>query len=93
MSEQIQFIQTTPAQLQTQINEGVRQQLKEFLEVFKPKQPNDYLTRQEVANLLSVDLSTLHNWCKSGKLKPLGIGARVYFLRSDLEKSLIPLNS
>lgn len=91
--EKIQFIQTTPEQLQTQITQGVQSQLKEFLEVYKPKQPNDYLTRKEVAELFKVDLSTVHNWCKSGKLKPLGIGARVYFLRSDVEKSLIPLNS
>ncbi len=91
--EQIQFIQTTPEQLQTQIVEGVKIQLKEFLEVYKPKQPNDYLTRKEVSELFKVDLSTIHNWCKSKKLNPLAIGARVYFLRSDLEQSLIPLNS
>jgi len=42
--------------------------------------------------MLSVDLSTIHNHCKNGKLKPFGLGSRVYFLRSDIEKSLIPLN-
>ena len=91
--EKIQFIQTTPEQLQTQIAESVKSQLLEFLEVYKPKQPNDYLTRKEVSELFKVDLSTIHNWCKSGKLNPLRMGARVYFLRSDVEKSLIPLNS
>ena len=88
----IQFIQTTPEKLQEQISENVKNQLQDFLKNFKPKQPNEYLTRQEVADLFKVDLSTIHNWCKSGKLKPLGIGARVYFLRSDIEKSLTPLN-
>ena len=92
MSEQIQFIQTTPEQLQEQISKGVKQQLQEFLEIYKPKQANDYLSRKEVSELFKVDLSTIHNWCKSGKLKPLGLGARVYFLRSDLEQSLLPLN-
>jgi len=58
----------------------------------KPPQPNEYLTRQEVAKMFNVDISTISNWQKSGKLKPLGIGARVYFLRSDIEQSLIPLN-
>lgn len=88
----IQFIQTTPEKLQEQISENVKNQLQDFLKNFKPKQPDEYLTRSEVAGLLKVDLSTIHNWCKSGKLKPLGIGARVYFLRSDIEKSLTPLN-
>lgn len=88
----VQFIQTTPEQLQTEISAGVKRQLDEFLKHFTPKQPAEYLTRSDVANMFSVDLSTVHNWCKSGKLKPLGIGSRVYFLRTDIEESLIPLN-
>ena len=90
--ETVQFIQTTPDELQQQINEGVKTQLQDFLKEFKPKQPNDYLTRKEVAELFNVDISTIHNWCKSKRLKPLGLGSRVYFLRSDIEQSLTPLN-
>lgn len=59
---------------------------------FEPKQPNDYLTRSEVANLLKIDLSTIHHWCKSGKLQPYGIGSRIYFKRSDIENSLVNLS-
>ncbi len=88
----VQFIQTTPAELQEQISKGVKSQLDDFLKEFKPKQPNEYLTRKEVAQLFNVDISTIHNWCKSKRLNPLGIGARVYFLRSDIEQSLTPLN-
>lgn len=88
----IQFIQYTPEQLQSEISNGVKIQLQEFLKHFKPVQPAEYLTRQQVAKMFDVDLSTVHNWCKSGKLKPLGIGSRVYFLRTDIEACLIPLN-
>jgi predicted DNA-binding transcriptional regulator AlpA len=88
----VQFIQTTPQELQLQITEGVKIQLENFLKHFTPKQPNEYLTRQEVAQMFNVDLSTIHNWCKSKKLNPLGIGSRVYFLRSEIESSLKPLN-
>lgn len=90
--EKIQFIQVTPEHLQNEIVKGVKTQLDEFLKTFKPKEPNDYLTRKQVAKLFDVDISTIHNWCKSGKLKPFGLGARVYFLRSDIEQSLTPLN-
>ena len=89
---QVQFIQTTPDQLQSEINAGVKIILEDFLKNFKPKLPNEYLSRQDVALMFSCDLSTIHNWCKSGKLNPLGIGSRVYFLRSDIENSLKPLN-
>jgi len=88
----VQFIQTTPQELQQQINEGVKIQLQDFLTHFKPKLPNEYLTRSDVAKMFSVDISTVHNWCKSKRLKPLGIGSRVYFLRSEIEASLKPLN-
>ncbi len=88
----VQFIQTTPQELQKQIADGVKSHLNDFLKEFKPKQPNEYVTRKEVATMFDVDISTIHNWCKSGKLKPLGLGSRVYFLRSDIEQSLTPLN-
>lgn len=89
----VQFIGITPTQLQEEINKGVKSQLDEFLKTFTPKQPHDYLTRKDVAEMFDVDLSTIHNWCKKGKLNPLGMGNRVYFLRSEIEASLIPLNS
>lgn len=90
---QIQFISVTPQQLKEEINKGVQEVLNTFLEKLTLKQPNEYLTRQEVADMFKVDISTVHNWCKSGKLKPYGIGARVYFLRADIDNCLIPLNN
>jgi hypothetical protein len=88
----IQFVATTPQELQQQINEGVKIQLQDFLKHFAPIQPKEYLTRLDVAKMFSVDISTVHNWCKSKRLNPLGIGSRVYFLRSEIETSLKPLN-
>ena len=92
MSATVQFIQTTPQELQQQINEGVKIQLQDFLKHFTPTQPKEYLSRQDVSKMFSVDISTVHNWCKSKRLNPLGIGSRVYFLRSEVEASLKPLN-
>lgn len=88
----IQFISTTPQELQNQINEGVKIQLQDFLKHFTPTQPKEYLSRQDVSKMFGVDISTVHNWCKSKRLNPLGIGSRVYFLRSEVEGSLKPLN-
>jgi hypothetical protein len=92
MSAIVQFIQYSPEQLQSEISAGIKVQLDEFLKLYKPQPPKEYLTRQEVAKMFDVDLSTIHNWCKSGKLNPLGFGARVYFLRSEVEAGLTPLN-
>ena len=87
------LIQISPEQLQEAIIQGVKSQLDSFLENYKPKKSTDLLTRDEVAELLQVNPSTIWNWCNKGKLKPLGIGARVYFRLSDIEASLIPLNA
>lgn len=92
MSATVQFIQTTPQELQQQINEGVKIQLQDFLKHFTPTQPKEYLSRQDVSKMFGVDISTVHNWCKSKRLNPLGIGSRVYFLRSEVEASLKRLN-
>lgn len=92
MSATVQFIQYTPDQLKSEINEGVKIQLQEFLKHFTPTQPKEYLSRKDITEMFGVDLSTVHNWCKSKRLNPLGIGSRVYFLRSEVEASLKPLN-
>nr|WP_321406586.1 helix-turn-helix domain-containing protein [uncultured Carboxylicivirga sp.] len=90
--EQIQFIQTTPEQLKKAIIEGVNEQLTRLERNFQPKEPIELLTRNEVKDLLKVDLSTVHNWTKRGKLKSYGIGNRVYYKRNEIEAELVPLS-
>lgn len=92
MTEQIQFIQVTPDQLQNAILTGVEKQLSDLKQQFQPKEPTEFLTRNEVKDLLKVDLSTIHNWTKKGKLKAYGIGHRVYYKRNEIELMLTPLN-
>jgi hypothetical protein len=88
----IQFVATTPQELQTKISEGIKIQLDEFLKHFKPEPKKEYLSRKDVATMFGVDISSVHNWSKSGRINPLQIGGRVYFLRSEIEASVKPLN-
>lgn len=90
--EAIQLIQITPEQLQTEILKGVKIQIDELKKYFQPKEPNEYLSRNEVSKMLGVDLSTLHNWNKKKILNPVCIGARVFYLRSEIEASIKPIN-
>ena len=92
MLEQVQFISVTPEQLQHAIITGVKVQIDKLRAEFQPKEPTEYLTRNEVKRLLSVDLSTVHNYTKKGKLKAYGIGHRVYYKRHEVEQSIKPLN-
>ena len=90
--EQVQFISVTPEQLENAILAGVKIQIDQLKKEFQPKEPTEYLTRNEVKKLLNVDLSTVHNWTKKGKLKSYGIGSRVYYKRHEVEQSIKPLN-
>ena len=89
--KQIQFIQITPEQLQNAIIDGVKTQLQELKSHFQPKQPPEYLTRNEVAKILHIDLSSVHNWTKKSILKAYQIGGRVYYKRSEIENAMVEL--
>lgn len=80
----------SPEQLIELFN-GLQNQLGNIIENYQPKAPTEYLTRSEVAKMLKVDLSTLHHWTKKGKIKPYGIGNRVYYKRSEIETAIKPI--
>ncbi len=92
MAQQVQLIQLTKEELTAEILKGVQSQFDDLKKHFQPNEPKVYLSRIEVAELLKIDISSVHNWTKRGILKSFGISGRVYYLRSDIEASLIPLN-
>lgn len=89
--ESIQLIQITPEQLQNSILDGVKSQLQELQKNFQPKEPTEYLTRHQVAEMLQIDLSTVHNWTKRGILTANQIGGRVYYKRTGIENAIVEL--
>jgi hypothetical protein len=87
----VQFISVTPEQLQNAIIEGVKLQLEDLKANFQPKEPNTYLTRSDVAKMLKIDLSSVHNWTKRGVLKSYQISGRVYYKLAEVEASIVEL--
>lgn len=85
----IQFLQTTPDELSELIGKEISKHILQLES--KIPQPEQLLTREQTAKLLSIDLSTLWSWTKAGKLKSYGIGSRVFYKRSQIEDALIPL--
>lgn len=90
---QIQLIQLTPQELQNAIIEGINQKFEELKTSFQPKEPTELLTRAETSALLKVNLTTLWNWTKQGKLKSYGISNRVYYKRQEVMQSIINLKN
>ncbi len=70
----------------------LKKQIEDLKKHLQPKKPTEYLTRNEVADLLKVNLSTIHNYTKQSKLIAYGIGSRVYYKRKEVENAIIKLN-
>ncbi len=90
---QIQLIQLTPNELQNAIIEGINQKFDELKTSFQPKEPEELLTRSETSALLKINLTTLWNYTKQGKLISYGIGNRVYYKRAEVMQSIIKLKN
>jgi excisionase family DNA binding protein len=88
---QIQFVNITTDGFLDLIDARLNKHFKEVEKYLQPKTPTTYLTRHEVAELLSVDLSTVHNWKKQGKLIAYQIGGRVFYKRAEVENSIVRL--
>lgn len=89
---QLKIIQITPEELKDLISEGLKTQIEGLKRIQTSKDPDKLLTRAETAKLLRINLATLWAWSKSGKIQSVGIGNRVYYKRSDIEKALIKIN-
>ena len=92
MAQTIQLVGLTTKDLESLFSQAIKNELKAVKEHLQPKQPNDYLTRKEVAGMLKIDLSSVHNWSKKGILNPYQIGNRVYYKLSEVENAIVKLN-
>ncbi len=88
----IQVYEVDPEDFKKEILEGIEKLLEEFSKQFTPKEPQVWLSRKDVSELLGVSLPTLHQWGKQGILKPYKIGNRVRYRQSDIEETLLESN-
>lgn len=80
------FFDTLPKDIK-----ALKIQIQELNEKLQPKNDTIYLQRQDVADMLNVDLSTIHNWCKKNILTAYQIGGRIYFKRKEVEAAIVRL--
>jgi hypothetical protein len=74
------------------IKQAVKTQLQEFSKSNIIYNPNELLTRTEACSFLKINMTTLWNWSKKGKIISYGIGNRVYYKKSELLDRLVRLN-
>ena len=89
----IQFVQVSTEELQSLVSNVLESKLNDFKRNFKPIEPNEYLSRSEVAKMLSVNESTIFNWKKRGIISAFQIGGRVFYKRKDVEDAIVKLKN
>lgn len=89
--KEIQLVSMTPEELTSSIFNYIDKKLEELKKHFQPKEPTKYLTRRQVAEMICMDISSVHNLTKKGTLKKYQISGKVLYLRSDVESEIIKL--
>lgn len=92
MSNAILVNNITPEQLTENILKEVRKEFQDLKKGWSPKEPDDYLTRMEVAKLLKISLVTVHKWSHDNILHPYKVGNRTYFSRKQIIKTMYSSN-
>ncbi|MFH6970892.1 helix-turn-helix domain-containing protein [Flavobacterium petrolei] len=92
MENAIMLHNLTPRDLEELITKVVKEQLQEFVKNVPIENPDELLTRAEACALLKINMTTLWNWSKKGRVISYGIGNRVYYKRGELMGSLIRIN-
>lgn len=91
MEHQIQFVQLDKEELKRLLINTLKDSVKEIEERVQPKALPKYITRNQLAEWLNVDLSTIHNWKKKGKIVGYAIGNRVYYKPEEVVAAMKPL--
>ncbi len=69
-------------QLLTDIDVLVKKAINE--KVPEPKAPDEFITRQDVADTFGVTLPTVHAWDNAGILQSYKIGTRTFYKKSEV---------
>lgn len=70
---------------------ALKKELQEIKDNFKPKEQTKYLSRNEVAEMLGINVSSVHNWTQKGILQAYQCGGKIFYKREELEAAIVKL--
>lgn len=82
----------TQEELEQIIDSKLEEQFAKLAKHLKNKSDGEELmTREQACEFLSINSSTLWHWSNKGKVQAYAIGARRYYKKSELLKSIKPV--
>lgn len=91
MIDRIVLLSIPIEELKEIIGQVVEKKLKEFGSTLTYKSPpqKEFLTREEVCQMLQINSITLWRYARDGRLKQHRVGRRVFFLAEEVRNTLI----
>ncbi|MGJ8744414.1 helix-turn-helix transcriptional regulator [Polaribacter sp.] len=86
--KQVQLVGITTEEHNSPIFNYIDKKFEELKQHFQPKEPNKYLKREEVAEMIRMKTSSVHNITKDGTLTKYQISGRVLYKRSEVEAEI-----
>jgi hypothetical protein len=88
ITKTIQITEVSVDELADKVADKLLLKIKSYLDELNTKENHVYLTRQETAKFLKIDLSTLWHWTNKGKVICYGIGNRRYYNKQEIIDTL-----
>ncbi|MFD1551711.1 hypothetical protein DNU06_02585 [Putridiphycobacter roseus] len=90
----IQFIQVSPTELATIINEQLIANIETIIKDLNNNKTEgkEFISRKETAEFFGVSLVSIHDWVNKGIIKKYKIGNKTLFKRSELVDVLLSSN-
>ena len=91
MIDRIVLLSIPIDELKEIIGQVFEEKLREFSSILMQKAPpeKEFLTRQEVCQMLQVNSVTLWRYAREGRLKQHRVGRKVFFLAEEVREALI----
>jgi len=84
ITKKLEIQEITVDELADKVAVKLLNKIKHYLDDLHTNESDVYLTRQETADFLKINITTLWNWTNKGKIKSYGIGNRRYYNKQEI---------
>lgn len=84
ITKTIEIQEITVDELADKVASKLLDKIKHYLDDLHTNESEVYLTRQETAGFLKINITTLWHWTNKGKIKSYGIGNRRYYNKQEI---------
>ena len=89
LEKKVLINEVTADELADMVADKMIVKMEKYIQDYLDHRSDYLLTRNEAAEFLNIDISTLYLWVKKGKINSYGIGNRRYFKKQEVIDALV----